>query len=97
MNIELHIDELTLHGFTPEHRNRIGNAIELELTRLIREKGLSGIGNNDVHVPQLNGGSFTMGANVNTSGAGTEIARSVFGSLAAGLTITPCKSQEESL
>ena len=38
-NIELHIEELVLHGFEPGDRHRIGEAIERELARLFAEQG----------------------------------------------------------
>ncbi len=38
--VDLHIEELVLHGFSPGDRFRIGEAVELELTRLITEQGI---------------------------------------------------------
>jgi hypothetical protein len=40
MNIELHIDELILHGFAPADRVPIGEAVRHELTRLLMEQGM---------------------------------------------------------
>jgi hypothetical protein len=34
-SINLHIEELVLHGFAPGDRHRISEAVEQELTRLI--------------------------------------------------------------
>ena len=39
-NIELHIEELVLHGFSPGDRYRIGEAVEQELTRLLADRGV---------------------------------------------------------
>lgn len=36
--IELHVDELVLHGFAPGDRHAIGEAVERELTRLLAER-----------------------------------------------------------
>lgn len=33
MNLELHIEELVLHGFSPEDRHRIADAVRAELER----------------------------------------------------------------
>ena len=38
-NIELHIEELVLHGFSPRDRDAIGEAVQRELTRLFVEQG----------------------------------------------------------
>jgi hypothetical protein len=34
-NIQIHIDELVLHGFDPRDRHAIGDAVQAELTRLM--------------------------------------------------------------
>jgi len=39
-NIELHIEELVLHGLSPGDRYRIGEAVEQELTRLLADQGV---------------------------------------------------------
>jgi hypothetical protein len=39
--IELHIEELVLHGFDPAMRRSIGRAMEQALARLIAERGVS--------------------------------------------------------
>ena len=37
-NLNLHIEELVLHGFAPGDRYRIGEAVQQELTRLFAEQ-----------------------------------------------------------
>ena len=39
-SIEMHIEELVLHGFEPGDRHAIGDAVERELARLLSEHGL---------------------------------------------------------
>lgn len=39
--IELHIEELILHGFEPGNHHAIGEAVESELERLLTEGGLA--------------------------------------------------------
>ena len=39
-NIELHIEELVLHGFAPKDRYTIGEAVQRELSRLFAEQGV---------------------------------------------------------
>lgn len=38
--IEVHIEELVLHGFDPSNRWRIGDALELKLRDLLAREGL---------------------------------------------------------
>lgn len=78
--IELHIDELVLHGFNPADRRRIGEAVERELTRLLGEQGPSG-GAGDVQISRLDGGSITLSPGAGPETVGAEIARSVCGAL----------------
>jgi hypothetical protein len=40
--IDVHIDELVLHGFDPRDRLAIGDAVHAELTRLFAEPGVTG-------------------------------------------------------
>ncbi len=78
--IELHIDELVLHGFNPADRRRIGEAVERELARLLGEEGIPG-GSGDVQISRLDGGSITLAPGARPEAVGAEIARSVHGSL----------------
>ena len=39
-NIEVTIDELALHGFSPSAGSTIGDAVQAELTRLLGDRGL---------------------------------------------------------
>lgn len=80
-NIEVHIEELVLHGFAPGDRYRIGEAVERELARLIAEREIPNALSGDVHIPRLDGGSFQTGADGKPGVAGVEIARSVHNSL----------------
>jgi hypothetical protein len=38
--IELHVDELVLHGFPPGDKHRIADALQAELHRLLAGRGL---------------------------------------------------------
>ena len=39
-SVELHIEELVLHGFAPGDRFAVGDAVESELARLLHEQGI---------------------------------------------------------
>ncbi|MEO6672191.1 MAG: hypothetical protein ABIN93_02065 [Ginsengibacter sp.] len=80
-NIEVNIDELVLHGFSPADRVLIGQAVEHELTSMFSQQGVppSLIKNNNV--PFLNGGSFQMKANTSPGSIGNQIAGTVYSGL----------------
>lgn len=77
-NIELHIEELVLHGFSHSDHHRIGGVIEQELTKLIIKGSILKDFNQDVQIPYLNGGSFPIRSDTKAESAGVEIARSVY-------------------
>lgn len=79
-NVELHIEELVLHGFSPGDRCRIGDAVERELGRLFIERG----------VPQsvrggglayLDGGALEVKPGSKAEEVGVRVARGVYGAL----------------
>ena len=82
-NIELHVEELVLHGFSPADRLLIGQAVEHELARLIAERGASPSLARRGELAELDGGSFETqpGSGVETIGA--QVARAVYGGLSA--------------
>ena len=87
--IELHIEELRLHGFAPADRARIGAAFERELTRLLADGALATRFSSSQHVPSLPGVTFpadSPGARTPVSGArpdavGAAVARAIHGRL----------------
>lgn len=60
MNIDLHIEELILFGFAPGDRQRIAEAVQEELARLLRENKLPAVLENGGELSHLNVGSFTV-------------------------------------
>jgi hypothetical protein len=77
--IELHIDELVLHGFDPRDRHRIGDAVQSELTRLLAERGLRTAQPFDRAV--VSAGSVTLPRNAQPRAVGSRVARALFGVL----------------
>jgi hypothetical protein len=73
-NIEVHIDELVLHGFAPADRRGIGDALEAELGRLLAARGLA-VPAADVGVARIDAGAVDRG------GGGAAIAGAVYGAL----------------
>ena len=56
--INLHIEELVLHGFAPGERHDIRAAVEQELTRLLTEQNISRPWQRSQEIERVNGGSF---------------------------------------
>lgn len=77
MSIELHIEELVLHGFAPGDRHAIGHAVETELTRMLVERGLPPTFASDAEIDSIRGGSFTATPGSSPPTIGVQIARSI--------------------
>jgi hypothetical protein len=80
-NIELHIEELVLHGFAPGDRHRIGEAVVGELQRLFAERGVSPRLARDGEVSHLDGGVFEMAHGAGAETIGARIAQALYGKL----------------
>lgn len=76
--VDVHIEELVLHGFVPGDRRRIAGAVESELTRLMSEAGLPGFSENPPAIGRVNGGAFRVEAGSKPQATGTEIAQAVY-------------------
>jgi hypothetical protein len=79
--IELHIEELVLHGFAPGDRYRIAEAVERELTRLFAEQGASQSLMRGGDLGHLDGGSFGAAAGSKADLIGSQVGNAVYGSL----------------
>jgi len=76
--VEIRIKELILHGFAPGDRYAIAEAVEVELTRLVREGTLPARGQNELALQRIDGGAFQIKRDSRAENSGTQIARSVF-------------------
>lgn len=81
-NIELHIEELVLHGFAPGNRHAIGEAVELELTRLFNEQGMLPSFEKNARIESLKGGEFNVAQGAQAETIGTQIARAIYKGIA---------------
>lgn len=77
-DIELHIEELVLHGFAPADRYLIGAAIERELSRLFTDRGLPASLSGGGDFARLPGGSFNVAPGSQAETIGTQVAQSVY-------------------
>jgi hypothetical protein len=76
--IELHIDELILHGVAPNDAGQVGQAVEQELTRLLSLHGLPSSLSAARELEMLDGGRFAMTVHARPSSIGNQVAGSVF-------------------
>lgn len=77
-SVELHVDELVLHGFSSGDRYAIGDAVERELTRLITMHGLPDINGEGFSVDRIDMGLFQVKQNSRKGEIGTRVAESVY-------------------
>ena len=80
-NVELNIEELVLHGFSPGDRHRIGEAVQMELARLFAEQGASPSLARGGESEKIDGGSFNISKGSRAETVGAQVARSVYGGL----------------
>ena len=80
-NVELNIEELVLHGFSPGDRLRIGDAVQRELVRLFSEQGVSPSFVREADTEKVDGGSFHVASGSRVEVVGAQVARSVYGGL----------------
>jgi hypothetical protein len=80
-NVELHIENLVLHGFDSARRQDIGEAVKAELTRLLSADGLGSSLANGRQLERLDGGSFDVLPNARQADVGSQIARALYGGL----------------
>jgi hypothetical protein len=77
--IEVHIDELVLHGVDRSHGQRIAETVQSELAALLAARGLSPALESNVTVERMEG-DVVRGA-PGAKSFGDRIANSVFGAL----------------
>ncbi len=83
--IQLHIEELVLHGFPPMERERIGNILQQQLTQLLQQGGITGIMKGGKTVGRLDAGGFNLSfaspQPASETAVGTQIAQQIHRSL----------------
>jgi hypothetical protein len=75
--VELHINELILHGFSHHDRYSIGESLQSELTRLFTDQGIPPSLLTGGNIELMNAGSFELPAGRKFS-AGHNVAHSVY-------------------
>jgi hypothetical protein len=82
-NVELHIEELVLHGFAPSDRDHIAEAIKHELIRLFADQGMPPSSTNSMERAQMEAGAFNVTPDCTAAAIGTQTAQAVYGGLSS--------------
>jgi hypothetical protein len=77
--IEVHIEELVLHGFTPGSRWDVAEALQSELHRLLAERGIPEAWR--ANPGHMDAGPIQAGARTEPAATGKQAARAVYGGL----------------
>lgn len=80
-NIELHIEELVLYGFSPGDRYRIGEAVEQEFSRLFTDRGVPESLVQGEEVASVGAGAFEVVLGSSADVVGAQVAKTVYGGL----------------
>ena len=75
--VELHIEELVLHGFRSGDRFYVGDAMERELAQLLGKQGLPALLRQQSFVERLDAGTFKVTPGTKPRGIGTQLAQSL--------------------
>jgi hypothetical protein len=82
-SIELRIEQLVLEGVEGADRNRIADAVQSELARLLTEQGVP----SNLHAPakagHIDAGTIHIDSGARAAGVGERIAQAIYGSIGA--------------
>ena len=81
MTIDLHIDQLILHGFAAVDREQLVIAVERELSHLLSEDGTPAALSTSGFAARLDGGSFALTPDMSAENIGTHVARAIHGGM----------------
>lgn len=76
--IELHIEELVLHGFPPHQAYQIGRIVEEELGRLFYDRGLPPMLSQEGNFKHLSLSPLELGNEVDAKQIGSQIAQTLY-------------------
>ena len=83
MKIEVHIERLILDGISlgVSERPRLQAAVEMELGRLLAERGMATGLVSDVALDSVRGGAVQLGRDGSGAGLGKQVAHAVYGGI----------------
>lgn len=76
--VELHIEELVLHGFAQRDRYLIAEAVERELARLLAEQGAPQLNTGHQSLARLDAGTFTIAPQASAEQTGAQVAQAIY-------------------
>lgn len=76
--INIHIDNLVIHGFDRIERDQVGSAVQKELSRLISEQGLPSALKKSQTIGNLNAGEFRTGKSSSPRNVGIQVAQKIY-------------------
>ena len=79
--LELNIEELVLHGFSPSDQYSIEEAVERELTWLLADRGVSQSLERGREIANMDGGAFEVASGSRAQVVGAQVAKAVYGGL----------------
>lgn len=77
-SVEIHIEELVLHGFRPGNLHRIGDALQQELAHLLEACAFSPHVQKGFALDHVDAGTVRMNAGENAEVIGGKIARALY-------------------
>ena len=77
-SLELHIEELVLHGFPQVSHAEIARHIEMELSNLLRQGHLPASLVQGGALANLNGGTFDVSPNTTPQALGAQVAQTLY-------------------
>jgi len=89
--IEVHIEELVLHGFTPGNRHEIADALRQRLVQLLSGNEFPTGARVDHRA--IDAGSFQVTPGERGAGIGTRVAQSVYRGLSEALPLNASRSE----
>lgn len=75
--LELHIEELVLHGFAAGDRFHIGDALQQELLRLFSEKDLPAMMASTGNIERMDGGTLKVASGAKPGAIGAQLAQTL--------------------
>lgn len=81
VNVELHIEELVLHGFAPYDRQAIAAALQQALARLLHDHGVPPALTAGGRFDHLYAGAFNVAPGMSAQAIGVQVAEAVYGGL----------------
>ena len=77
--IDLRIEQLVVDGLPASHRDRFGNALQVELERLLAERGMAPAA--DLDIGQLMAGNVLQAAPIRPESFGRQVAEAIHGGI----------------